>query len=227
MTTMHPSQIEPIAVTVFDAIYPILAEKKQPGSVKAISGLAGVPEPLTREALFWMAEIGWVIRWRRQDGKGAWQYGLPSEEFTPDSSPAPLPVEATYSDDRAVADHGMSIIKGMSGEVLNDEDRRASYDRAKLDEYAYSRRSYNTTMSDRHGRRKGFDVKVGVTIPGRTLEERLEILKKGLAANRARVCSLCPDVFFERDEDQDLCYACEAGMPLSLDQEDALVAGVV
>ena len=72
---------------IFDMLVPIIRGGKQPGSIAAISGMAGMPQDKAREALHWLVEQGWLLRWRDSDadGKahGAWKYSLPADVYAP------------------------------------------------------------------------------------------------------------------------------------------------
>ena len=90
------SPLPDAADTIFNWLSHEIRSGKAQHSVKQIAGNSGVPEELASDLLRDMVELGWIMRWR-EEGKGAYHYSLPAEEFTPESSPAPYIPEPTQT----------------------------------------------------------------------------------------------------------------------------------
>ena len=206
------------AERIFAVIAPVIREGKQPGSIASISRMSGVPQDQTRDALAWMAEIGWVLR-DRPDGKGAWQYGLPAEEYVPEDSPdVPLHVDMVlYSSELETARYGIGMLQMLI--QANPRDIGAIVQKGEIQHYADERRRFNSVHSERQGGAKGMDLSKMMTFIGYLYrKEHGQMTPADVEFGRTRrkpmTCTLCDDVYFERDAQQDICYACEAALPI-------------
>lgn len=216
-----PDNIIPTAERIFATIAPMIRAGKQPGSVAAIAGASGVPSEIASASLRWMEEQGWIIRWR-PEGKGAYQYSLPAEEYTPDDSPdvsEALTGEALrVADDFDSASHLLEHLAALNHVRPKDLNAAAMHGRIML---AYDeRRLYNTVQSERQGHASPATYQDSLNFVGRLY--RIKTKRGDLedhAAERERripsTCSLCRDVYFPRDDAQLECYACENGVMLA------------
>ena len=115
------------------------------------------------------------------------------------------------------ARYGLGILESLNHSAPKDIDAeiRRGYVRTFYDE----RRRYNTIQSERQGGASAMDYEGTMAYVGYLWRKHNDaVLVEDADFMRMRkpsTCSLCDDVYFGRDADQDICYACEDAVPVA------------
>lgn len=217
------------AEKVFDVLAPMIRSGRSP-TIAEIAAKCGMQNKHTSGVLKWMAEEGWILRYRDTHASySKWEYSLPVEDHRPETMPS-VPLNGHVimaADDYETALYGTKIIEGLRS---RERDITESIQAGVVARYPMDRQRWNTEQSEIQGRVRPWDfdkalkfavhlheqhrgvvIREFAMMPGTlTLADRIEFDDR----RRPVVCDICGDVYFERDAEQRECYACEEGLPL-------------